>query len=187
MWVFYLLACGALCGVASAEGHRLPLSTLRLHSLHTMEEVGEVADVREKTATDLCLDSCLSLCACTFRAVREREDVQGPDVRSRERACPCLHRVGAGRHAAVFCRVSVGLFSFSVRGAVWRRVCGRSPPPGPKGATPTSALTARFARSRYAHTEEVTCPLALSSDSVSSRRLSVSFQHARHSGEPASG
>ena len=34
---------------------------------------------------------------------------------------------------------------FSVRGAMWRRVCGRSPPPCPKGATTTSALTARFA------------------------------------------
>ena len=31
----FFLACGALCGVASAEGHRLPLSTLRLHSFCT--------------------------------------------------------------------------------------------------------------------------------------------------------
>ena len=52
---------------------------------------------------------------------------------------------GAVNHAAVSCHVSVGLSFFSVRGAVWRRVCGKSPPPCPKGATITSALTARFA------------------------------------------
>ena len=39
------LACGALCSVAAAEGHRLPLYTSRLHSLHTREEVGEVEEV----------------------------------------------------------------------------------------------------------------------------------------------
>ena len=60
-----------------------------------------------------------------------------PDVRSRERAWTCLHRVS--------CHVSVGLSFFSVRGAVWRRVCGRSPPPCPNCATTTSALTAHFA------------------------------------------
>ena len=201
VWVFFLLACGALCGVASAEGHRLPLSTLRLHSLHTREEVGEVEDVREKTATDLCLDSCLSLCACTFRAVRER-DVQSPDVRS-----GVCTGCGAVSRSCLLSR-QWGTFLFSVRGAVWRRVCGRSPPPGPKGATSTSALTARFAPSRYAHTEEVTCPLALSSSDsgelASAEYVSLSTRVTRvnqhpvdsrylppnrgvHKGEPASG
>ena len=115
----------------------------------------------------------LSVLICSVLCVRETCRVHTCGrVSVRARVCTGC---GAGRHAAVFCRLSVGLFSFSVRGAVWRRVCGRSPPPGPKGATSTSALTARFAPSRYAHAEEVTCPLALSSsDSVSSRRLSVS-------------
>ena len=47
---------------------------------------------RQLRTTVLCRVPCLSLCACACRAVRER-DVQSPDVRSRERACTCLHRV----------------------------------------------------------------------------------------------
>ena len=47
-------------------------------------------------------------------------------VSERVRVCT---RCGAVSHAAVSCHVSVGLSFFSVRGAVWRRVCGRSPPP----------------------------------------------------------
>ena len=65
----------------------------------------------------------LSLCACTFRAVRER-DVQSPDVRSRERACPCLHRVWC-RSSRSFLLSCQCVFFLSVRSAVWRRVCGR--------------------------------------------------------------
>ena len=83
------------------------------------------------------LSGFLSLSVRARSVLCLREDVQSPDVRSRERACLRLHRA--------FTQLS------------------------------TSALTARFAPSRYAHAEEVTCPLALSSsDSVSSRRVSVS-------------
>ena len=51
----------------------------------------EQTNAREKTATDLSVWTLVSLCACTCRAVLER-DVQSPDVRSRERTCPCLHK-----------------------------------------------------------------------------------------------
>lgn len=66
-------------------------------------------------------------------------------MRSRERACTCLHRVWCSQSRSCLLSRQCGTFLFSVRGAVWRRVCGRSPPPCPKGATSTSALTARFA------------------------------------------
>ena len=184
----FFLACGALRGVAFAEGLRLPLSTSRLHSLHTREEVGEVEDVlREDSYGPLCLDSCLSR-ACTCRAVRER-DVQSPDVRSRERACTCLHRVWCSQSRSCLLSRLCGTFLFSVRGAVWRRVCGRSPPPCPKGATSTSAHTARSAPSRCARAEVVPRTLALSpSYSVSSRRLSVSVSARASLGvNPSSG
>ena len=138
----FFSACGALCGVASAESHRLPLSTSRLHSLHTREEIGEVEDVREKTATDLSVWTLVSLVrARAVLCVRETCRVQTCGrVSERVRVCTGC---GAVSHAAVSCHVSV---LFSVRGAVWRRgLRGKSPPPCPKGATTTSALTARFA------------------------------------------
>ena len=91
-----------------------------------------------------------------------------PDVRSRERACTCLHSVWCSQSRSSLLSRQCGTFLFSVRGAVWRRVCRRSPSPCPKGATSTSAHTARFAP----------VPFALSSSySVSSRRLRVSIQH----------
>ena len=90
------LACGALCGVASAEGHRLPLSTLRLHSLHTREEVGEVEDVREKKATDLSVWTLVSLVrALAVLCVRETCRVQTCGrVSERVRVCTgCVQSV----------------------------------------------------------------------------------------------
>ena len=43
VWVFFLLACGALCGVASAEGNRLQALKARrppVHSPHALPPPG---------------------------------------------------------------------------------------------------------------------------------------------------
>ena len=90
---------------------------------------------------------------------RRKEGKTCGRVSVRVRVCT---KCGAACHAAVFCRVWCGSLSFSVRGAAWRRVCGRSPSPSSKGATATSAHTATPCPSWCAHAEEVPSTLALS-------------------------
>ena len=144
--------------------------------------------LREDSYGPLCLDSCLSR-ACTCRAVRER-DVQSPDVRSRERACTCLHRVWLQSVTQLSSVTScVGLF-FLACGAL----CGVAFAEGLR-------LPALRARRPPVHTPHALPPpgvhvqrrsprtLALSpSHSESSRRLSVSVSARASLGvNPSSG
>ena len=150
----FFLACGALCGVASEEGHSLLLPTRAYTGCTPGRRSGRWRTFDERQLRTLCLDSCLSLVrARAVLCVRETCRVQTCG-RVSERARVCT-RCGAVSHATVFCHVSVGLF-FLACGAL----CGvaseeghslpalraRRPPVHSPHAKPTS---------RRAHAEEV--------------------------------
>ena len=71
-------------------------------------------------------------------------------MRSRERACTCLHRVWCGQSRICLLSRQCGTSFSSVRGTVWRRGCGRSPPP-----TVHSRLHRQHTREEVGEVEDV--------------------------------